>query len=255
MELTEHARRNQAAWDIKAPEYEARGRRAWSTDEPSWGIWSVPEAELRVLGDLGDLPGLDVVELGCGTAYWSAWLARRGARPVGVDITEQQLASARLFMAEFGPEFPLIQASAEAVPLPDATFDLAFSEYGASLWAAPNLWLPEASRLLRGGGRLVFLTNHAIAVLCFPEEGEATECLQRPYFGWHRFEWPNENDAVAFHLSHGDWIQLLGRNGFVVERLVEVQAPEGAPANDFDIASPGWARKWPTEEIWVARKR
>ena len=44
---------------------------------------------------LGDVDGLDVVELGCGTAYVSAWLARRGARPVGVDVTPAQLATAR----------------------------------------------------------------------------------------------------------------------------------------------------------------
>ena len=86
---------------------------------------------------VGDVDGLDVIELGCGTAYWSAWLARRGARPVGVDITPEQLATARELQAEHGLEFPLVEASAEAVPLPDASFDLAFSEYGASLWCEP----------------------------------------------------------------------------------------------------------------------
>src|SRR5437899_3332539 len=80
---------------------------------------------------LGDVSGLDVVELGCGTAYFSAWFAKRGARPVGVDPTPAQLASARRMQAETGIEFPLVQAPAERVPLPDASFDLAISEYGA----------------------------------------------------------------------------------------------------------------------------
>lgn len=55
-------------------------------------MFNVPE---RQLGVLGEVAGLDVVELGCGTAYFSAWLARRGARPVGVDLTPAQLATAR----------------------------------------------------------------------------------------------------------------------------------------------------------------
>ena len=53
----------------------------------------------------GRLRGLDVVELGCGTAYFSAWLARRGARPVGFDVTAAQLAelAAEVMARGFGP--------------------------------------------------------------------------------------------------------------------------------------------------------
>ena len=75
---------------------------------------------------------MDTIELGCGTAYISAWLARRGARPVGIDITPAQLETARRMQGEFGLDFPLLEASAEDVPLPDESFDLAISEYGAS---------------------------------------------------------------------------------------------------------------------------
>src|SRR6185312_12186726 len=110
-------------------------------DEITWGLFGVPESKLGVLGDVA---GLDVVELGCGTAYFSAWLARRGARPVGVDPTPAQLETARRMQRETGLDFPLVEAAAESVPLPDASFDLAFSEYGASLWAVPERWLDEA---------------------------------------------------------------------------------------------------------------
>jgi SAM-dependent methyltransferase len=253
VDLKDHELRNRRQWDSNSVSYAEPGRRSWSRDEMTWGIWGVPESELGVLGDLSELDGLDVVELGCGTAYWSAWLARRGARPVGVDLSPKQLESARRSMAEFGPEFPLIEASAESVPLPDASFDLAFSEYGASLWADPYAWVPEAARLLRPGGRLVFLTNHAIITLTFPDEGLATETLQRPYFGMYRTEWPTE-EGVEFHLPHGEWFKLLHANGFAVENLVEVQAPEAATGSVHDMASAEWSRKWPVEEIWVARK-
>ena len=115
--LPEHVRRNRSAWDDWAKEYEEPGRRNWQ-EGPSWGIWSVPESQLRVLPDR--LEGLDVIELGCGTAYVSAWLARRGARPVGIDNSEAQLETARALQREFGTEFPLLHGNAEEVPISDA---------------------------------------------------------------------------------------------------------------------------------------
>ena len=251
--LPDHVRRNRVAWDLKAAEYEAPGRRAWARTEPDWGIWGVPESELGVLPDVA---GLDVIELGCGTAYVSAWLARRGARPVGIDNSAVQLANARRFQAEYGIEFPLLHGNAETVPYPDASFDLAISEYGACLWADPDAWVPEAGRLLRPGGRLMFLTNAATLMLCSPDDEHepATDRMLRPYFGWHRWEWPGEA-SVEFHLNHGDWIRLLRRHGFEVEDLIEIQAPEGAAAQDSPFVTAEWARRWPSEEVWKARKR
>jgi SAM-dependent methyltransferase len=227
-------------------------RRHWASEEIDWGIWRVPESELGVLGDVS---GLDVVELGCGTAYFSAWLARRGARVVGVDPTPAQLETARRMQGEFGLEFPLIEAYAEEVPLPDASFDLALSEYGASIWADPYKWVPEAARLLRSGGRLVFLRNSTLLMLCMPEEGVADERLLRPQFGMYRFNWPDTGDAVEYQLPHGEWIGVLRRSGFDVERLVEVQAPEDAQdPGYYAYVTAEWGRQWPAEEIWVARK-
>src|ERR1035437_3916966 len=112
---------------------------------------------------------MDVIELGCGTAYVCAWLARRGARPVGIDNSPKQLDTALRLQAEHGLAFPLILGNAESVPYPDASFDLAISEYGAAIWADPYRWIPEAARLLRPGGRLVFLINGYIQMLCAPD--------------------------------------------------------------------------------------
>ena len=205
---------------------------------------------------LGDVSGLDVVELGCGTAYVSAWLARRGARPVGVDVTPAQLDTARAMQARFGLEFPLVEASAEAVPLPDESFDLAVSEYGASIWADPYAWVPEAARLLRPGGELVFLVNGTLAILTAPDEEKPSgRELLRPYFGMHRFEWA-DTESVEFHLGYGDWIRLLRGAGFEVVDLVELQAPERGREHRYPgLPERWWARQWPAEEIWRARKR
>jgi ubiquinone/menaquinone biosynthesis C-methylase UbiE len=202
---------------------------------------------------LGDVTGRDIVELGCGTAYFSAQLAHRGGRPVGVDPTPAQLATARRMMERTGISFPLVEAPAEQVPLPDASFDLAFSEFGASLWADPKLWVAEAARLLRPGGRLVFLTNSFLSFLCAVDEGGTSETLQRPQFEAYRYQFPGET-GIEYHICHGDWIDLLRGNGFSVERLIELFAPADArEAEYYDYVKPEWARKWPHEEIWVAR--
>jgi SAM-dependent methyltransferase len=201
-----------------------------------------------------DLAGQDTIELGCGTGYVSAWLARRGARPVGLDNSAAQLATARELQRQHDLTYPLIHGNAERTPLPGATFDLAISEYGASIWCDPYAWIPEAARLLRPGGRLIFLVNSPQLMLSTPDEdGEpAAEQLLRPYFGMHRFEWPDD-ESVEFHLGHGDMIRLLRRCGFEVEDLIEVQPPEGA-TTQWPLASIEWARRWPTEEVWKARK-
>jgi SAM-dependent methyltransferase len=252
MDWRNDAARNAALWTQTNAEYTNDSAATnWSLDEISWGIWAVDESELHVLGDVA---GLDVVELGCGTAYFSAWLAKRGARPVGVDVTPAQLETARRLMAETGIEFPLVESDAAATGLPDASADLVLSEYGASIWVDPYRWIPEAARLLRPGGRLVFLRNSTLVILCSPDEIPASATLQRPQFGMHRFEWPE--GGVEFHLAHGEWIDLLRANGFEIERLVEVQAPADAETHaHYAYVTAEWAQKWPCEEIWVARKR
>jgi SAM-dependent methyltransferase len=223
----------------------------WALDEPNWGIWAIDESEVNVLGDVA---GLDVCELGCGTAYFSAWLAKLGARPVGVDITPAQLETARRMMAETGIEFPLVEADAAETGLPDESFDLVVSEYGASIWVDPYRWIPEAARLLRPGGRLVFLRNSTLVILCSDDDVPAKESLQRPLFGLHRIEWPE--GGVEFHLPHGEWIAVLRANGFEIERLVEIRAPADAETHPYyAYVTAEWAKQWPCEEIWVARKR
>lgn len=254
-DVPDSVERNVQGWTQTNTEYtDGAAADAWAKDEITWGMLGVPEREV---GALGDIAGLDVVELGCGTAYFSAWLAKAGARPVGVDPTPAQLATARRMQEQTGIEFPLVEAPGERVPLPDASFDVALSEYGASLWADPGRWVPEAARLLRPGGRLVFLTNSPLAVLCSPEREEdpIQERLLRPQFGMYRVEWPDDV-GVEYHLAHGDVIRLLRANGFDVEELWELQAPEGwEPHSYYGWLTSEWARQWPAEEIWAARKR
>ena len=246
----DHLRRNQDAWNEMAASYVEPARRNWS-NPPSWGIWGVPET---ALGLLHNAAGADVVELGCGTGYVSSWVARLGGRPVGIDPTTNQLATAVVMQEEFGVRFPLLRAAGEQVPLRDACCDLVISEYGAAIWADPYRWIPEAARLLRPGGELVFMGNATILMLCVPDEDgrPAENWMRRPYFDMHRFEWPDD-PAIEFHLGYGDWIRLLRANGFVVDDLVELRPPEGSTTR-YPFVTLEWARQWPSEEVWRAHK-
>jgi SAM-dependent methyltransferase len=249
----DYLKANTEAWQAKREDQQILARRAWAAEEPAWGIFQVPEAVIGLLSS--DLSGLDAVELGCGTAYVSAWLARRGAHPVAVDPTAGQLSIAREQQHRHQIRFPLVLAAAEETPFRDNSFDLAISEYGAAIWADPYRWIPEAARLLRPGGELVFLGNSSLLMLCVPDDDgvAATERLLRPQFGMHRFEWPDD-PTVEFHLGHGDWIRLLRSHGFEIEELIEVRPPaETTTAYTFVTAE--WAGKWPCEEVWRVRRK
>jgi SAM-dependent methyltransferase len=248
----DYVKQNVANWTRANAEYtDGSAERAWAQEEITWGVFSVPESEVGVIGDVD---GLDIVDLGCGTGYFSAWFTRRGARVVGVDPTPAQLETARRLQQKTGIEFELIEGVGEDVPLPDASFDLVFSEYGASIWADPYRWIPEAARLVRPGGRLVFLCNSVLSMLCMKLDGVG-EGLVRPQRGLHKLEWPDTHE-VEFHLGHGEWIDVLATNGFAVERLIELFAPQDAETHTFySYVTPEWGSKWPVEDLWVARKR
>jgi SAM-dependent methyltransferase len=246
----DHVLRNRLLWDTQAPDWAAGGRRGWAEHELTWGVWHIPEAHVRALPPVRDR---DVVELGCGTAYWSAWLARRGARVVGLDNSARQLATARTLQREHALTFPLVHGDAEHAPFRSERFDLAISEYGAAIWCDPYRWIPEAARLLRPGGELVFLRNAILFSLCAPDsEDPAGDRLLRPYFGLHRLEWTDDG-AINFSLGVGPLIRLFRGSGFEVLDCIEVQPHLGATTL-FKYVTTEWARRWPSEEIWRVRK-
>lgn len=255
-QLPDYAVRNRAAWTEANAKYTATAaRQSWSQDRITWGVFSVPEDDLHVLPDLH---GLDVIELGCGTAYFGAWLKRHGARRVvGVDITPAQLETARKMNGEFGLGLELIEGNAESVALPDASFDLAFSEYGASIWCDPFLWIPEAGRLLRRGGELIFLRTSDLQMVCSPDEEKVGERLVRPLKGMHRLDWTEDGiQTTEFHIGAAEMFQLLRRTGFEVLDFRQLYAPDAAQDHAYYAYVPAeWAKRWPSEEIWRARKR
>ncbi len=252
----DHVLVNRDSWDEDAPNWVERGREAWALEAPVWGRGN-PESELHLLPDVR---GLDAIELGCGTAYVSAWLTRRGAQVVGLDNSSKQLATARMFQSEFDRRFPLVHADAERPPFADESFDFAISDAGAVVWCDPYRWIPEASRILRTGGRLVFVGGSPLVMLCYPtddDDAPADTQFHRDYFGMHRFEWHRADGSVEdveFRIGHGEMIRLLRSCGFEIEDLIEIQAPAVATAGWHPSVPLEWSRRWPSHEAWKVRR-
>ena len=209
----------------------------------------MPESELRVLGEVA---GKDILEFGCGAAQWSIGLAELGARPVGLDLSERQLEHARRLTAEAGVSFPLIHASAETVPLPDASFDIVFCDHGAMTFGDPYRTVPEAARLLRPGGLFAFNHGSTIETLCWPDGADRPgDQMVIDYFGMHAIQ---DGDETTFNLPYGEWIRLFRENGLTVEDLIEPRPAADATSSYRDADALAWSRRWPAESIWRLRK-
>jgi SAM-dependent methyltransferase len=249
MNADSDAARNRAHWDAKSDDYQRGHASQLNTKPCAWGVWALPESELNVLGDVA---GKDVLELGCGAAQWSIFLAKRGARPVGVDNSARQLEHARRLMAEAGVEFPLVHSPAEQTPLPDASFDIVFCDHGALSFTDPEKTVPEAARLLRPGGLFAFNSMSTLMHLCLGSEEQVSTSLRLSYYrDLGRFEYEGE---ISYHLAYGDWVRLFRRSGFIVEDLIELRPPEDAVTTYGDYVSLDWARRWPAENIWKVRR-
>jgi SAM-dependent methyltransferase len=246
--LSAHAAKNRAYWQAQSDAYQERHGEQISRGL-AWGVWQIPESEVNALGEVA---GLDVLELGCGAAQWAIGLAELGARPVGVDISARQLKHAREAIARSGFEIPLVEASAEALPLGDESFDLVFCDHGAFNFTDPHRSVPEAARVLRPGGHLVFSNPAPLVDLFYDlEKEEVADRLVNGYWELGRFE---DDDTVDFQLRYGDWIRLFRDSGMEVVDLIELRAPEDARST-YEFVPYEWARRWPAENIWKARKK
>jgi SAM-dependent methyltransferase len=246
---------NRDIWNADAANWVAFAKERWNLISPIWGNWGNPDDGLNLLPP--DMTDMDAIELGCGTGYVSGWMRRRGARVTAIDISAEQLATARRIASEHDADITFIEGNAESTGLPDAAFDFAISEYGASIWCPPDTWLREAWRLLRPGGRLVFLGNHPLSLICSPLDGAPCDrTLHRPYRGMWGADWTDvayEPSGLCFNLTIASWMDLFGEIGFEVTKYQEIFAPDGASGIRAAIPA-SWARDYPVEQVWHLRK-
>src|SRR5215216_3049043 len=226
--VSKYERRNREFWDADADDYQAVHGGELTARPLAWGAWRIPESDLGVLGDVGGLVGLDqsLVQLKHAVANSDA---------------------ARVTV-------PLVAASGEAVPFRDASFDVVFCDHGAMSFCDPSVTVPEVSRLLRPGGLLAFCQASPLLYLTWDERRERQDTrLHRSYFELGRLELGD--GTIDFQIPHGEWFRLFREHGFVVEDLIELRPPEDATTTYDDFAPYEWARRWPAEQIWKARKR
>jgi SAM-dependent methyltransferase len=248
--LSAHAAANREKWNSDSDTYQSdHGAQLAASGGLAWGVWQIPEARLCVLGEVG---GRDILELGCGAAQWSIALSKQGARPVGLDISERQLDHARRLMREARVDFPLVHASAEAVPLRDRSFDIVFCDYGAMTFADPYLSVPEVARLLRPGGLFAFCGATPVIEMCYPEDSDHPgDRLLNEYFGMWSLLYEGYTE---FMLPHGAWIRLFRAHGFAVEDLIELRPGPDDKSSYRDDKDREWYRRWPGEQIWKVRR-
>jgi SAM-dependent methyltransferase len=245
--VSDHVRHNRAFWDSDADDYQAAHGHALGAAPKAWGAFRVPESELRILGDLA---GSTVLELGCGGAQWSIALARDGVDVVGLDLSRAQLRHARAAQ----PALPLVLADGERLPFAAASFDVVFCDHGALSFCEPDVIVAECARIISADGILAFCCTHPLLYLTWSEEQQRqTRALQIDYAELGRME-PSEG-TIDWALPPSDWVRVLRTNGFDIEDLIELRAPAHAKTTYEEFAPPKWARRWPAEWIWRARRR
>ncbi|MBV9082311.1 MAG: class I SAM-dependent methyltransferase [Acidobacteriaceae bacterium] len=243
--------RNRSAWNASSDAYQARHGQQLARNAEAWGVWSLPESDLQLLGEVA---GRDVLEYGCGGAQWSIALARRGARVTALDNSERQLGHARSAITTANVDVRTVHAPAERTPFEDAAFDVVFCDHGAMSFADPQITIPEVARILRANGILAFSVEHPMHAACWDDAaGAVSTSLQHPYHTLGRIEDPTDA-SVNFVRPIATYVALLHTNGFALEALLEPR-PQADSTTTFDGFAPlSWARDYPAELMIRARK-
>lgn len=224
----ESQRANRADWDRYADEYQATHGDFLRDVGFVWSPEGVDEADLRLLGDVA---GRDVLEIGCGAAQCARWLTTQGARAVGLDLSSRQLQHARRIDNATGVDVPAVCANAVSLPFADASFDLAFSAFGALQFVQDaGAVLAEVARVLRPGGTFAFSVTHPIRWSMPDDPSRDGLVVTGSYFDRRPYVEQDGTGTVTYvehHRTIGDWVRILHRTGFGITDLVEPEWPEG----------------------------
>ncbi|GAA4355397.1 class I SAM-dependent methyltransferase [Angustibacter luteus] len=222
----ESASANRSWWDAEAADYYAEHGSFLGDGRFVWGPEGLDEADA---GLLGDVRGRRVLEVGAGAGQCSRWLAAQGAQPVAVDLSIGMLRQG--VQIDPGTAVPMIQADACALPLADASVDVACSAYGAVPFVADAAALMrEVARVLRPGGRWVFSTTHPVRWALPDDPGEAGLVVRNSYFDRTPYVEEGEDGRAVYvehHRTLGDRVRDLVGAGFVLDDVVEPEWPQG----------------------------
>lgn len=207
------------------------------------------------LGLLGDVSGIDAIELGCGGAQFGIALAQRGANVTGVDISEEQLSYARDLTDEYGVDIDFIHNSVtDLSDIPTGAFDLAFSAFTFQWVDDLEACFSEAARVLQDGGRLIFSVDHPYYKIIDTE----SHGFKKSYFDESpRRVYSDSFDAemVIYRRNVGETVQLLTDAGFSIEAIREpgYENPEEYDS-EFGRFDPELMSTVPPTIVYSARK-
>jgi SAM-dependent methyltransferase len=245
-------------WDADADDYHREHGAFIGSDSAAgefvWCPEGLHEGDVRLLGEI---VGQRILEVGCGSASCARWLAGNGAFAVGLDISGGMLRHARAAQTPDGPQVPLVQASAEALPFADASFDAACSAFGAVPFVADSAGvMREVARVLRPGGRWVFAVNHPMRWIFPDDPGPGGLTATMPYFDrtpYVEVDAAGEPTYVEHHRTVGDRVREIVAAGLVLEDVVEPEWPEWLE-QEWGQWSPLRGQIFPGTAIFCTRK-
>jgi SAM-dependent methyltransferase len=254
VDSAESERASRMWWDADADDYLAEHGRDIGEAEFFWCPEGLREDDARLLGDV---TGLRVLEVGCGSAPCSRWLAAHGAHAVALDLSAAMLRHAAALGAATGLPVPLVQAGAERLPFGDASFDAVCSAFGAVPFVAePDRVMREVARVLRPGGRWVFAVNHPMRWMFSDDPGPDGLTVQQSYFDrtpYVEIDGAGRATYVEHHSTLGDRVRDVVAAGLVLDDLVEPEWPEGRETV-WGQWSPLRGKLFPGTAIFVTHK-
>jgi len=254
VDAAESERASRMWWDADADDYLAEHGSDIGEADFVWGPEGLREADARLLGDV---TGLRVLEVGCGSAPCARWLAAQGAHPVALDLSAAMLRHATALGTTTGLPVPLVQAGAERLPFADGSFDAACSAFGAVPFVAePERVMREVARVLRPGGAFVFAVNHPMRWMFSDDPGPDGLTVQQSYFDrtpYVEIDAEGRATYVEHHRTLGDRVRDLVAAGLVLDDLVEPEWPEDR-TTVWGQWSPLRGRLFPGTAIFVTHK-
>ncbi len=228
-----------------------------SLDDIHYSPYSFGEKELRIIGNV---KGLDCLELGCGGGQISIVLAKWGARKViGLDISENQLDFAQSFAKKENVDVTFIRQDMEDLSrFEKYSFDLVVSVHAISYVENINNVISEAFRVLRFQGRFVFCVLHPLQCVLWEALEETNLSKIRPYFSTSRDTWDwldDKKEIIAtFNQTYHrfeEWINGLIKVGFIIEKVIEPKGYSRMEIQKMDIDEIPYYDKFAINEKFI----